>query len=133
LALQFSVAVRNGMLDSIETTAGTSAKLAIFTGSPPANCGTANSGTLLILYSLASDWASAASTGAKALSSLPLTGAATGTGTAGYFRLYASDGTTCHMQGTAGESATDMILDNSDINATQTVNVTAFTITAPGV
>jgi hypothetical protein len=45
MAMQLSVAARNARLDAIETTAGASAVLKIFTGSPPANCAAADSGT----------------------------------------------------------------------------------------
>ena len=63
MALQFSTTFRNALLDQLETTVGTSAVIQIFTGSAPANCGTADSGTKLIEFDLASDWAAAASGG----------------------------------------------------------------------
>jgi hypothetical protein len=47
MALQLSVAVRNAMLDAIESTIGTSAVLKIRTGAPPASVATADSGTVL--------------------------------------------------------------------------------------
>ena len=47
MAMQFSVAVRNARLDAAETAIGTSAVLKMRTGSPTANCGTADSGTVL--------------------------------------------------------------------------------------
>jgi len=56
MTIQLSTAVRNARLDSFESTTGTSAVLKMFTGSPPANCGTADSGTLLVNMSLPSDW-----------------------------------------------------------------------------
>lgn len=134
MAVQFSTAVRNGMLDNIETTIGTSAVLKIRTGTPPATCATADSGSVLVSYSLASDWAAAASSGSKALNNLPLSVAASGTGTAGHYRIYASDGTTCHEQGTvtATGGGGDMTVDNTSINTGQTVNITAFTKTMGG-
>jgi hypothetical protein len=135
MALQFSVTARNGMLDSIETSVGVSAKLYLRTGAPPATCATADSGSALAHYDLASDWAAAAGSGAKAFSSLPLADAsADNTGTLGHFRLYATDGTTCHMQGTitATGGGGDMTVDNTSVTSGQAVNITAFTITAPG-
>lgn len=122
------------MLDSIETTIGTSAVLKIRSGSVPATCATADAGTALVTYSLASDWASAASSGAKALSSLPLSTTAGASGTAAHYRIYASDGTTCHEQGTvtATGGGGDMTVDNTSINSGQTVNITAFTKTMGG-
>jgi hypothetical protein len=71
--------------------------------------------------------------GAKSLSGLPVTDtSADNTGTPGHFRLYASDGTTCHMQGTVTftGSGGDMTVDVSgSITAGQQFSVTAFTIT----
>jgi hypothetical protein len=131
VAIQLATTTRNARLDAIETDAGTAAILKIRTGAQPATCATADSGTVLISYTLASDWAAAAASGAKSFNNLPLSGAATGTGTAGHFRLYKSDGTTCIMQGsiTATGGGGDMTVDNTSVATSQTVNVTAFTIT----
>lgn len=130
MAIQLSIGVRNARLDSIETTVSTSAVLKIRTGAQPATCATADSGTELVSMSLPSDWAAAASSGAKAKSGT-WSGTAGGTGTAAHFRLYASDGTTCHMQGTvtATGGGGDMTLDNTSIASGQTVSVTTFTVT----
>lgn len=132
LDLKMSTGVRNAMLDVIESTIGTSAVLKIRSGTPPADCAAADAGSALATYNLASDWATAASSGAKALGDLPLEDtSADNSGTATHFRLYASDGTTCHMQGTVGTSDADMIIDNTTIVAGQIVRVTAFTLTDP--
>ena len=121
------------MLDAIETATGTTAVLKIKTGAAPATCATADSGTVLATITLASDWAAAASGGSKAFSGLPVTDAsADGSGTAAHFRLYASDGTTCHCQGTVGTSGTDIVVDSTSFTAGQTFNITAWTWTAPG-
>lgn len=132
MTVQRSVAVRNARLDAIETAIGTSAKLRILTGTQPASCATAESGTLLVAYNLASDWAAAASGGSKAFSGTPIAGTAVGTGTAGYYRITDTAGTTCHEQGTVGTSGTDVIIDNASIVTSQTVNVTGWTVTEPG-
>lgn len=132
MTIQFSVTVQNAMLDAIETAIGTSAVMRIRSGAPPAACSTADSGTVLMSYSLASDWASAASSGDKSLSSLPLSGTASGTGTAAHFRVYASNGTTCHIQGTVATAGGDMTIDNASISTGQTINVTTWTLSAPG-
>mgnify|MGYP007013257794 FL=1 len=65
MSVQLSTAIRNAMLDAIEDTVGTSAILEIRSGAQPANCAAADSGTLLASMSLASDWMSNASSGAK--------------------------------------------------------------------
>lgn len=131
MAIQLSTAVRNARLDAIEAAIGVSAKLMFYTGAMPANCAASTTGTKLAEYDLASDWAAAASGGQKALSSLPLSVTGAASGTAGYFRIFASDGTTCHMQGTITVTGGggDLTLDNTSINSGQTVNVTGFTLT----
>ena len=134
MAIQLGTTLRNNILDQIESTAGTSAKIEIRTGAPPANCAAADSGTLLVTYSLASDWAAAASGGTKVLNSLPISGTASNTGTAGHYRLKDSTQTTTHMQGTitATGGGGDMTVDNTSIVSGQSVNITAGTFTAPG-
>jgi hypothetical protein len=134
MTIQLSTTLRNNMLDQIESTTGTTAKVRIYSGSVPATCATAASGTLLVEFVLASDWASNAASGAKAFSSTPLTTTAAASGTAGYFRLVDNAGTTAHMQGTitASGGGGDMTLDNVSIASSQTVSITAWSITAPG-
>jgi hypothetical protein len=130
MAVQLSTTVRNNRLDQVESTIGTSAKLQIRTGAQPANCAAANSGSLLIEISLPSDWMNAASGGTKTLLG-SWTGSATGTGTAGHFRIFDSGDTTCGIQGsiTATGGGGDMTLDNTSIATSQTVTVNSFTLT----
>lgn len=131
MSLQYSTSVRNAQLDAVESTTGTSAILRIYTGSPPADCATAVSGTLLVSMTLPSDWMAAASAGSKAKSG-SWTGTASGTGTAGYFRIWDSTPTVCHAQGTvtATGGGGDMTLDNTSIASSQTVTVNTFTLSA---
>lgn len=129
MALQFSTTVRNSRLDAIETAVGTSAVLKIRTGAVPANCAAADTGTVLATLTLPSDWMAAASGGSKAKSGTWEDTSADATGTAAHFRLYASDGTTVHAQGTVGQGSGDLSLDNTSLVAGQTVTITAFTIT----
>ena len=131
MALQFSVSVRNSRLDAIETAIGVSAVLKIRTGAAPADCATADSGTVLATLSLPSDWMAAASGGSKAKSGTWQDASADASGTAAHFRLYASDGTTCHAQGTVGTSGADMIVDNTSLNAGQSFTVNTFTLNEP--
>lgn len=133
MALQLSVAVRNALLDAIESTIGTSAVLKIRTGAPPAACATADAGTVLASLTLPSDWMAAASSGSKAKSGTWEDTSADAAGTAAHYRLYASDGTTCHAQGTvtATGGGGDMTVDNTSFAAGQSFTVTSFTLTAP--
>jgi hypothetical protein len=129
MSLQYSTTVRNAKLDAIETAIGTSAILKIRTGSVPANCGTADSGTVLATVSLPSDWMAAASSGSKAKAGTWEDTSADASGTAAHFRIYDSGGTTCHIQGTVGVSGTDMIVDSVSFTAGQDFIVNTFTIT----
>ena len=54
------------------------------------------------------------------------------TGTAGHYRIYASDGTTCHDQGTVTLTGGggDLTVDNTSFAAGQAFSVTQFTKTA---
>jgi len=132
MAIQLSVAVRNAMLDAIETTISTSAVLKIRTGAQPATCATADSGTVLATLTLPSDWMSAASSGSKALLGTWQDTSADATGTAAHYRIYASDGSTCGLQGsvTATSGGGDIELQNTSIAAGQAITITAFTLAA---
>jgi hypothetical protein len=131
VAIQFSVAVRNARLDAIETTIGTAARIKIRTGSVPATCATADSGTVLADITCPSDWLAAASAGAKAKSGTWQDTSADATGTAAHFRVYASDGTTCGIQGTvtATGGGGDMTVDSTSFTAAQQFTITGFTLT----
>lgn len=129
MALQYSVAVRNAQLDAFETTVGTSAVMKLFTGSAPANCATADSGTVLATLSLPSDWMANASSGSKAKSGTWQDSSADNSGSFGYGRIYASDGTTCGAQFTAGTSG-DLVTDSASVTAGQSFTVNTFTISA---
>lgn len=134
MSLQFAVATRNAILDAIEADIGTSAVLKIRTGAPPADVGTADSGTVLATLNLPSDWMAAASGGSKAKSGTWQDTSADAAGTAAHFRVYASDGSTAKMQGTvtATGGGGDLTLDNAVLAAGQTVTITGFTLTATG-
>lgn len=131
MAIQLSVAVRNARLDAIETTIGTSAVLKIRTGAAPANVAAADSGTVLATLTLPSDWMAPASSGSKAKSGTWEDTSADNAGTAAHFRIYASDGTTAHLQGTvtATGGGGDLTVDNVVFAAAQAFTITSFTLT----
>jgi hypothetical protein len=129
MAIQLSTTVRNARLDAIESTIGTDAVLKIRSGAAPADVATADSGTVLASLTLPSDWMAAAASGAKAKSGTWQDASADNSGTAAHFRVYASDGTTAHMQGTVGTSGTDMIVDSVSFTAGQSFTINTFTLT----
>jgi hypothetical protein len=134
MAFQLSVDVRNATLQAIETEVGASPVLTISSGVIPADCATANTGTVLATMVLPADWFNTPALGSITLSGTWQDLSADASGTASYFRLHNSGGTTCHMQGTitATGGGGDMQLDNTNIALGQQINITAFTITAGG-
>lgn len=125
MATGYNVTLRNAQLDAITTFAGAGAKLRIYDGTRPATGGTAT--TLLAEFTLGSPFAPAASAGVLS-PTLPsnTTGAAAATAT--WFRVVKADGTTHVVDGSAGTSGTDLILNTAAITVGVTVAVTAFTI-----
>lgn len=132
MALQFSTAVLNARLDSIETVVGATAKLQLRSGAAPANCAAAASGTLLAELTLPADYMAAASGGTKAKSGT-WSGTGSAGGTIGHFRIVDNAGTTCHCQGTvtASGGGGDMTVDNPSIANGQSITVNTFTLTDP--
>ncbi len=131
MALQLSVTARNARLDAIETACGTLAVLKLRTGAQPSTCATADSGTVVATLNLPSDWMAAAASGSKAMTGTWQDTSADAAGTAAHFRIYASDGTTCHIQGTVTITGGggDLTLDNNVLAAAQSVTITGFTLT----
>ena len=133
MAIQRSVTCRNAQLDAVETTIGTAPKLQIRTGSVPANCAAASTGTLLCEITLPSDWQNAASSGSKTKLGT-WTNNAVATGAAAHYRLFDNAGTTCHEQGTisATSGGGDLELDNTSITSGQAVTISTWTRTMGG-
>lgn len=134
MAFQLSVEARNATLQSFEDTIGENPILRIASGTPPLNCAAASTGTVLANMVLPTDWLSDPSAGNINLSGSWQDLSADASGTAGYFRIFESTGTTCHMQGTitATGGGGDMQLDNTNIAVGQQITVTSFSITAGG-
>lgn len=132
MPINYSTTVRNAKLDAVETAIGTSPILRIRTGTKPATCASADSGTVLATMTLPSDWMAAAASASKSKSGTWSDTSADATGTAGHFRVYDSTGTTCHIQGsiTATGGGGDMTLDSTSITAGGTITVSTFTLNA---
>jgi hypothetical protein len=128
MAVQLGTTVRNARLDQIEASVGTAPHFYVRSGAQPADCGTADSGSVIIDLTLPSDWLAAASGGTKAKAG-SWSGSATGTFTAGHFRIKDSGATVCHMQGSCGQGSGDLSFDNSSVVSGQTVTINTFTLT----
>lgn len=128
MALAYDVtSIRNAMLDTITTRAGASALLRIYSGTRPATGGTAT--TLLAELTCNATFAPAASAGVLTLNAITQDSSANATGTATWFRIVKSDGTSFVLDGDVGTSGSDLNLVTTSITATQPVSVTSFTIT----
>lgn len=130
MAIKQTTAVRNAQLDALSTQIGASARLRIYSGARPANANTAiTTQTMLVeLTCNATAFAAAASGGVLTANAIS-NGTAAANGTASFFRLWQSNGTTAIMDGDVAASGADLNLNNTSIATGQTVSVTAFTIT----
>lgn len=127
MALAFSTAVRNSMLDAITSAAGGSALLNIYDGSRPATGGTAT--TLLAQLTCNATFAAGASSGVLTLNAITTDSSANATGTATWFRITTS-GATHIVDGNVGTSGSDLNLNTTSIVSGGPVAVSSFTITA---
>lgn len=128
MALAYDVvSIRNVMLDAITTRAGASALLRIYDGTRPATGGAAT--TLLAELTCNTTFAAAAAAGVLTLNAITQDSSANATGTATWFRIVKSDGTSFVLDGNVGTSGSDLNLTTTSIVATQPVSVTSFTIT----
>lgn len=129
MAIKYSAAVRNAMLDAVEATIGASPKLRILTGAAPADTAAAQTGTLLAELTLPADWAANAASGAKGLLG-SWSGTVVVNGTAGYYRVLDNAGTVCHEQGTIGTTGQDLNGTSTALTTGQVLVITAKTLTA---
>ena len=127
MALAYLEALRHTMLDAITTQAGGSALLRIYDGSRPATGGAAT--TKLAELVMNATFAPGASGGDLTLNAIADDASADATGTATWFRIVKSDGTTLVMDGDVGTSGSDLNLDSVAITAGDVVSVTSFVIT----
>jgi hypothetical protein len=123
------VNVKNARLDAISATWAATPKLRIYSGTPPANAGAALSGNTLLAEVTPAP--AAASGAVKDMLGGVKTTTGAAAGTASFYRVYNSAGSTCWEQGTVGTSGTDLTIDNTSIASGQTVNFNTFTKTEP--
>lgn len=131
MALQYSVATRNARADALTTQIGNAGLFRIYTGAAPADCVSAATGTKLSEHTLGSPFAPAASSGAQS-PTIPANANALANGTAGYWRVYKSDGTTCVAQGSIGTSGADVNLNTLTLASGGPVQINSWTFTEGG-
>ena len=125
--LKYSNGTRNAQQVGLITYAGSGALINIYSGSQPANANTAISGqTLLVTLTVTGSFGTD-SNGTITLSAVT-NGTAVATGTASFFRITQSDGTTVVMDGSVATSDADLVLNNTSIATGQVVSISAGTI-----
>lgn len=127
MALAFATTLRNNRLDQITAFAGNGALLRIYNGTRPATAGTAT--TLLAELTCGSPFASAGASGALTMNAITQDSSADNSGTATWFRIVKSDGTTFVMDGNVGTSGSDLNLVTTTITQTQPVQISSFVFT----
>jgi hypothetical protein len=130
---KFSYTAVNAALDAIST-ALNGGKLRIYdsASAPPTNADDSiGSDKLLAELTLNADFAPAAGSGQLVANAITTDSSANDTGTADYFRLWDSAGTTCYFQGTVGVATSDLILNSVAITTGAAVAVTGLTLTLP--
>lgn len=127
-----TTANRNRAADAV-TARANNGSLRIYAGTPPADANAALSGnTLLANLGMGATAFGAAVNGVATANAITADSSADATGTATFFRVLESDGTTVVFQGTVGTSGTELVLNNTSIVAGGNVSVTSLTYTQAG-
>lgn len=133
MALNFKTAVarRNAALDNILAN-GNSGYLRIYDGTQPTDADTAiGAQVLLAELQLNATAFAAASGGSASANAITQDSSANASGTATWFRCFASNGTTVLFDGSVGASGCNLNLNSVAISAGAAVQVTSLTITFP--
>jgi hypothetical protein len=125
--LNYSNGTRNAQQQGLITFAGSGSIIRIYQGTQPANANTAiSSQTLLVSLTIVGSFGTDAN-GTITIGAVT-SAQAVATGTAQFFRIVKTDGTTVVMDGSVGTSDADMILNTTAIANTQTVTISSGTI-----
>jgi len=114
--------------DALAAALGTNAVVEIRTGAAP-GAGNSATGTLLASVTIAS-WTAGSPGAGQVTGANPGAVTVAATGTAGHFRVKTSGGTAV-IEGTVGESAADLILDDTDLVAGGSLDLGAPVFTVP--
>ena len=125
--LNYSNGTRNAQQQGLITFAGSGSIIRIYQGTQPANANTAiSTQTLLVSLPIVGSFGTDAN-GTITIGAVT-SAQAVATGTAEFFRIVKSDGTTVVMDGSVDTSDADMILNTTAIANTQTVTISSGTI-----
>lgn len=125
--LRYSNGTRHAQNEGLITYAGSNARISLYQGTQPANANTAISTQTLLVTCILSGVFGTDTDGTLTLGTVQ-TGTAVATGTAQFFRIFKSDGTTVVMDGSVGVSGADLNLNTTTINITQSVDISGGTI-----
>jgi len=124
-----SAARRNAMIDNF-CTAANSGFIDIYSGTQPTDADTALAGnTLLASLGINATCAGAASAGSATFNGITSDTSADATGTATFYRMFASNHTTALQDGAVSTSGAQLNLNTVSIVAAATVAITSFTET----
>lgn len=130
--IEYSIVLNQARLAAIVSSIGSAGLLKIYTGTQPANPDTAvTSQVLLSTHTCGSPFAPASSSAHPSVLTANAIGSATAgnTGTAAWFRITTSGGTAV-VDGSAGTSSADLILNSTSFTSGQTVSISALTVTS---
>ena len=125
--LKYSNGTRNAQQEGLITYAGSNAIIRIYNGSQPANANTAISTQTLLAALTVTGSFGTDSNGTLTISSVAST-TAVASGTASFFRIVKSDGTTVVMDGSIGTSDADMVVNTTTITSGENVQISSGTI-----
>ena len=127
MAVTISDAAANAVVNAVTALLNTGGYIEIRTGSKPATVATTATGTLLGTLNLSSTAFGAAASRTATANTITGDSSADASGTAGWFRAYASGGAGV-IDGTVGASGADLNLSSTSIVAGGTINVTSLTL-----
>ena len=125
---QISYAAANAEADALAPLMN-SGKLRIYTGAAPTRCDDAATGTQLAELTMNATAFGASSNGVITANAITADSSADATGTAGYFRVWNSAGTTAYIQGNVSTSGADMNMNSTAIQSGAAVSVSSLTHT----
>lgn len=125
--LNYSNGTRDAQQQGLITYAGTGAIISLYTGTQPATANDALSGNTKLVDLVIASGFGTDSNGTLTLGTVS-NGTAVATGTATFFRITKSDGTTVVMDGSVAVSGADLNITSTSISTGQTVSITSGTI-----
>lgn len=130
--MKHSIAARNAKADALARLVD-DGYLRIYSGPAPTNADTAPGGgnTLLAELRFATTCAPAADDGVLTFNAIAADSSANASGTATWFRVLRSDGTSVVFDGSVSEGGADGTINKASIVAGSPVNINAFTYTVP--